>query len=207
MLKARHIQFLSLVAVLILGAATKEAAVAASSVSLASSVADTTHVINTAVDEEAVELDSVIYTMTATEAFQSMPDSLLPYLTRNNRLDMIDFVASGMKAEVTNAFDGKSELLSLAADSLVMRLSEALTVRMYLFPIVGEPVDGGKMAICMVRTWSTHPGEEESASSFYSVRWQPLPSIPLFSEADRQRIMYFIRSTVVKSVFDKINKS
>ena len=32
------------------------------------------------------------------DVFTAMPDSVLPTLTRNNRLDMIDFVASGMKA-------------------------------------------------------------------------------------------------------------
>ena len=36
------------------------------------------------------------------DVFAAMPDSVLPTLTRNNRLDMVDFVASGMKAEVSD---------------------------------------------------------------------------------------------------------
>ena len=32
------------------------------------------------------------------EALKSMPDSLMPYLTHNNRLDCIDFREANMKA-------------------------------------------------------------------------------------------------------------
>ena len=36
------------------------------------------------------------------EVFQRMPAMMLPYLTENNKLDFIDFIDSGMKAEVRN---------------------------------------------------------------------------------------------------------
>ena len=35
------------------------------------------------------------------DVFKQMPDSLMPYLTGNNRLDFIDFMDSNMKASVT----------------------------------------------------------------------------------------------------------
>ena len=40
--------------------------------------------------------------------FVEMPDTVIPYLSRNNRLDFVDFMDSNMKAEVTNALGGKS---------------------------------------------------------------------------------------------------
>ena len=45
------------------------------------------------------------------DVISTMPDSLAPYLTENNRLDMIDFKEANMKAEVHNAFEGKTELM------------------------------------------------------------------------------------------------
>ena len=41
------------------------------------------------------------------DVFRLMPDSLFPTLSANNRLDMIDFMDSQMKAEVTNLLGGK----------------------------------------------------------------------------------------------------
>ncbi|MBR6998224.1 MAG: DUF3256 family protein, partial [Prevotella sp.] len=40
------------------------------------------------------------------DLFKAMPDSLMPYLTKNNRLDMIDFMEANMKAEITNQLEG-----------------------------------------------------------------------------------------------------
>ena len=51
------------------------------------------------------------------DAFRAMPDSLMPYLSKNNRLDFIDFLDSNMKAEVKNALGGTSEMLSLGDDT------------------------------------------------------------------------------------------
>ena len=36
------------------------------------------------------------------DVFNHMPDSLMPYLSHNNRLDFIDFIDSNMKSEVRN---------------------------------------------------------------------------------------------------------
>ena len=68
------------------------------------------------------------------DVFTAMPDSVLPTLSRNNRLDMIDFVLSGMKAEVNDVFDEKSTLDTLTADYLHITLSEAVKVEMKLLP-------------------------------------------------------------------------
>ena len=47
------------------------------------------------------------------QVLKQMPDSLVPYLSENNKLDMIDFLDSKMKAEVHNLLDGKTELITL----------------------------------------------------------------------------------------------
>ena len=42
------------------------------------------------------------------DVFKQMPDSLMPYLSQNNRLDFIDFLDANMKAEVKNRLGGTS---------------------------------------------------------------------------------------------------
>ena len=61
--------------------------------------------------------------VTIRDIFKQMPDSLMPYLSQNNRLDFIDFLDSHMKAEVRNTLGGTSEMTALADDSLTMKPS------------------------------------------------------------------------------------
>ena len=64
--------------------------------------------------------------------FAEMPDSVIPYLTKNNRLDLIDFMDSNMKAEVTNELGGKSLMTALTDDSLSLRLNDACQIQLML---------------------------------------------------------------------------
>ena len=66
------------------------------------------------------------------EVFKNMPYSLMPELSENNRLDMIDFIDSSLKAEVENRFGGKSEMLALTDDSISIRISNALRMTILL---------------------------------------------------------------------------
>ena len=105
------------------------------------------------------------------DVFSEMPDSLLPYLTRNNRLDMLDFMESNMKAEVRNRFDGLSEMTSLTGNSLHIQLNDASTIDIILFP-VEEPIDSASQIVCLLQTFC----DRESILSFYSLTWRPLPT-------------------------------
>ena len=103
---------------------------------------------------------------TMSEALKSMPDSLMPYLTHNNRLDCIDFREANMKAEVRNVFEGKSELLQLTSNYALFRLSEASSVELCLLDADGQQL------ICMIQTYGTDL--RESVISFYTTSWQQL---------------------------------
>ena len=105
------------------------------------------------------------------DVFIQMPDSLLPYLTENNRLDFLDFMDSNMKAEVHNEFGGKSEMLSLTDESLALQLSHSLKVEMRLVP-VAEAVDSCQQVVCMISTYGTDA--PESKIEVYSVKWNPV---------------------------------
>ena len=102
------------------------------------------------------------------EALKSMPDSLMPYLSHNNRLDCIDFCEANMKAEVRNTLDGKSELLQLTTSYASFRLNDASTVEFCLLDADNQQV------VCMIQTYGTDL--RESTISFYTTSWTPLPT-------------------------------
>ena len=107
--------------------------------------------------------------------FKEMPDSLMPYLTKNNRLDMLDFMEARMKAEVTNLFDGKSEMTALTADSLTVKMSPVLTISMKLVK-VQEPVDSSDVTIVMKRTYVLNENQTASVVDVYTTAWRLLSS-------------------------------
>ena len=86
------------------------------------------------------------------DVFKQMPASLLPTLSENNLLDMLDFRDSKMKAEVTNRLGGKSEMTLLTDTTLSIRMSEALKVDMLLLKS-GSSESSNNEIICMIETF------------------------------------------------------
>ena len=113
---------------------------------------------------------------TMSEFFKAMPDSLLPYLTTNNRLDMLDFMEAKMKAEVTNLLEGKSEMTVLTCDSLSIRMSNVLRIDMKVVS-VPEPVDSSTQVIRVVRTYQLNDKQSERVVDVYSTSWRRLSSV------------------------------
>lgn len=108
------------------------------------------------------------------DLLREMPDSLLPLLSKNNRLDMIDFCEAKMKAEVTNLLEGNSEMTALTDDSLSIQLSGTQRVDIYLVE-AREEYDSCRQVVCMVSTYQLpSTKEEEVLTSYYSVRWNLL---------------------------------
>jgi hypothetical protein len=108
------------------------------------------------------------------DLFRQMPDSLMPILTHNNRLDMIDFLEARMKARVDNLLGGESEMTILTSDSLSIRVSEAQRVDIFLVPS-REEYDSCRQVICFLSSYRlASTGQEEQVVVCYSVRWRRL---------------------------------
>ena len=116
---------------------------------------------------------------TVRDLLKSMPDFVIPYLTENNRLDMIDFMESDMDAVVTNSLGGKSQLLKLTDQYASIKLSESSSVDMRLLD-VSTQVDSLSQILCLVRTYGTDI--RESSIEFYSLAWRQLPTANYFSQ-------------------------
>ena len=104
---------------------------------------------------------------TIAEVFKQMPDSLLPYLSKNNRLDMIDFMEAGMKAEVTNLLDGTSTMNTLSSDSLSIKMNDCMTVTLRL-------VERDSTVVEMRQTYKISEDQEQTVVRYYSTSWYPL---------------------------------
>lgn len=131
------------------------------------------------------------------DIFRQMPDSLMPYLTGNNRLDFIDFLDSNMKAEVRNSLGGQSEMTSLADDSLTIRMNESLHCDLLLLTLA-EPIDSVTDVVVIVETFMVDSIYGESTVKYFTTSWQPLQQMPPLSEAQQKRIQRHILQNIVK---------
>jgi hypothetical protein len=102
--------------------------------------------------------------------FVNMPDSLCPPLTKVNRADCVDFMESKMKAQVTNRFNGPSEMTALGEDYVCVRLSDETSWQLKLLPLDN---DTARVA-CVVNT-ACGPACDSSIR-FYAADWTPLPA-------------------------------
>ena len=143
--------------------------------------------------------------VTIRDIFKQMPDSLMPYLSQNNRLDFIDFLDSNMKAEVRNTLGRTSEMTALADDSLTIRMSESLKTDLLLLPLA-QPVDSFLQVVVMVETFLVDSIYGESRVSYFTPDWQRLPSEPEMSAAEKKKINGHILQNILKKDEEVINK-
>ena len=105
------------------------------------------------------------------QVLKQMPDAIVPYLSETNKLDLLDFMDSNMKAEVRNQLEGKTELTILTDDYASLTLNEATQMDMRLLT-VSEPVDSASQIICLVNTYGSDA--RDSQIDFYSLKWRKL---------------------------------
>ena len=142
--------------------------------------------------------------ITLRDVFRQMPDSLMPTLTQNNRLDFLDFLDAGMKAEVKNRLGGTSVMTALTADSLSLQVSPALRVDMLLLPLA-EPIDSMNQVVVVGETFLADSVYGETAVRYFSTDWKLIPTPPL-SEIQQKRIDGFKLQTILKWDNDVLNK-
>lgn len=98
------------------------------------------------------------------DVFAQLPDSVLPLLTKNNRLDCIDFIENNMEARVKNRFNDHVVLEALTDDYLSIRTSESSKVEMKII------VQTGDSLIAVNRTY--YGPVEDSEVRLYGMDWQ-----------------------------------
>lgn len=142
--------------------------------------------------------------ITIRDAFRQMPDSLLPALTQNNRLDFLDFHDAGMKAEVKNRLGGTSVMTALTDDSLSLQMSQALRTDMLLLTL-DEPLDSVSQVIVVGETFLADSVYGETTVRYFTVDWHPIP-VPPLNKLQQQRIEGFKLQTILKWDDELLNK-
>lgn len=118
---------------------------------------------------------SVFAQLKVRDVFASAPDSIFPLLTKNNRLDCIDFKENSMEARVKNRLDGISELKILTSEYLFFQLTERSSAEMYVL---------SDSLFCLIQTF--YGPTADSDIRFYKADWKPVnlqfpvPTVPEF---------------------------
>ena len=99
--------------------------------------------------------------------FIDMPDSIMPTLTRSDRMDFLDYMDSGMKARVRNKLGGESIMTQFEDNMLTIQTSRSGRLDMMLLKSGKE-----RNIICLIRTVSGR--YEDSRISFYTDDWSPI---------------------------------
>lgn len=111
---------------------------------------------------------SLVQAQKMRDVFAEMPDDVLRVMTKNNRLDCIDFIENNMTTKVRNRLEGFSELKRLTSDYLDLSLTERTRVEMKLLPIADS-----LNIIAVVKTFSGPM--KMSTLTLYDAEWKRLP--------------------------------
>lgn len=98
------------------------------------------------------------------DIFTQMPDSLLPTLSRSDRLDLLDFIDANLTNEVPGALRGSARLTMLTPSVLKLRLSPHAEIQMCLLP--------DQSTLCLIT--SVEARAWDSSVRFYTLDWQML---------------------------------
>ena len=104
--------------------------------------------------------------------FVNMPDTIMPVLTKSERMDFLDYLDSGMKARVRNKLGGESEMTELSDRSLTVSTSQSGRIEMVLFPR-----KKGVNLICIIKTVTAR--YDDSRLAFYDENWMPIDAAGL----------------------------
>ena len=143
---------------------------------------------------------------TLRDVFRQIPDSLMPSLSLNNRLDFIDFLDSNMKATVRNQLGGMSEMTVLTDDSLSVRMSDALRIDILLLTL-DEPVDTVRHVVVFAESFLTDSIYGETKVRFYTPDWQLITRVIPWNDIQKKRIGSLILQNILKWDEDRLNKS
>lgn len=122
-----------------------------------------------------IALHAQVDSLNIRNMFKQMPDSLMPYLTNNNRLDMMDFMDAKMKAAVNNLLGGESEMVFLSDDSICIKLSSAMTLELKMQRENNENI------ILMKRTYQIVERQKEMLINKFSSSWRPISEVSVMS--------------------------
>jgi hypothetical protein len=116
--------------------------------------------------------------------FIKMPDEYIPQFEDAWRKDLVELYRAGKPATLENTMNGRSTLLKLTQDYILLQTTEHSTLEMKFLPLVNQTY-----IVCMVTTVSAPVADSRVA--FYTTDWKPLDAPELWK---RSKDKWYIRS-------------
>jgi len=104
---------------------------------------------------------------TMREIWVTMPDSVIPYLNHELRVELADFWEMKAEAKVKNLLEDDTRLMKMSDSYMELKLNGSTDAVLRLLS-AGDST----YIICMVKTFRAP--EAESSVEFYSAGWEPL---------------------------------
>lgn len=121
-----------------------------------------------------------IHAQNVAEMWINIPDELTPYLTKNDRKEMIECQAIGVETKVVNKFHGNTDIIELADDRGSFSLSEAKEIMLARLPSEQDSI------FLYIETLKLP--ERHSSLRFYDRHWKQLDAGTRFAEVDKDQL-------------------
>ena len=112
----------------------------------------------------------------------TMPDSLVEYLNKTKRTEMVDFYDMGVKAETFNLLQGSTVLDSLTNTFADISVNKSQRMQLALLPL-----HEADTLICMVNSFLGEAPESEV--HVFNTQWMPMPSKDFLDEVTASQLM------------------
>ena len=100
-----------------------------------------------------------------------MPDSVLPYLSKSQRTELVDYVDMKADPAVLNAFGDSVRIERMSNNYLLVKASKVTRLEIKL-------LDNNNLAL--VQTWKAPVAE--SKLSLFNLQWQPKEAVVVYNE-------------------------
>jgi hypothetical protein len=114
--------------------------------------------------------------------FINMPNENILQLEEAWRKDLVDLYRSEKTASLDNTLKGRSTLLQLTPDYLLLQSTERSTMEMKFLPLINNT-----WIVCVITTVSAPVADSRVA--FYTTEWQPLDASGLWSPTTADRFI------------------
>lgn len=100
----------------------------------------------------------------------NMPEGILPYITNDQKTELLKFTDSCDSVKVKNAFNGVTSIDTISLDYAKISMNKTVEMQLKLLPI-----NDSTQILCVIKTIKNPL--KESVIKFYSTNWQPLNSM------------------------------
>ncbi|MBR1462852.1 MAG: DUF3256 family protein [Prevotella sp.] len=117
------------------------------------------------------------------EVWLSMPDSMIPYMNKSQRLEHVELLEMQVDSKVKNLLSGEGQMDTISDRFLQIRLNASADLQLLLLP---KP--DSSQVVCMVKTVRAQHAESEIR--FYTTSWERIDDMfGLPSPADGESII------------------